>query len=56
MNNITLEKAEESYKFGFAVTYAGDKHKVLYNTTCNHCGEYFESEKLNVYCNKCNRN
>lgn len=50
---MTLEDAIESYNFGFSVLYDGDIHKVLYGTECNHCGEYFLSERLGVYCKKC---
>ena len=49
----TIEFALESYKFGFSVTYDGDKHMILFGTQCNHCGERFEDEELTVSCRKC---
>ena len=52
-NPIYLDDAFESYKFGFATIYDGDHHTILYGTHCNHCGEYFESKEISVYCDKC---
>jgi len=49
----TLEFALETYNHSFAVTYDGDKNKVLYGTLCNRCGERFEGEELTVYCKEC---
>jgi hypothetical protein len=48
--NPTLKECEEIYKFGWAVTYDGDNHKVLYGTECGCCGKYFWSEKIDYYC------
>ena len=52
-NNVNIEFAEESYMFGVDTTYDGDKHNVLFGSECSHCGEYFESIKITLYCNKC---
>jgi hypothetical protein len=51
--DMSIYLAEESYKFGFAVTYDGDNHNVLFGQLCNCCGEYFESEKREIYCSRC---
>jgi len=56
MQNITIKIAIESYKFGFNTIYDGDKHIVLFGTECNHCGDYFEKEKMNIYCDICINN
>jgi len=48
-----IESALNTYNFGFSVTYDGDRHKIMFGTKCNHCGAYFEDEKLTVYCKKC---
>lgn len=53
--DITIEQAIESDKFGFGITYDGDNHTALYCTTCNRCGKYFESAKIDVYCDKCKK-
>jgi len=53
MQNITIKIAKESNKFGFNITYDGDNHKILHGTICNHCGNYFENEKMNIYCSNC---
>ena len=54
MNNLTLKGAEEGYNFGFAVTYDGDNHTILFGTNCNHCGKYFENkDKPSMYCSEC---
>lgn len=50
---MTLESAIKSYKYGYSVTYDADNHKTLYGTKCNHCGEYFENEKIDYYCTEC---
>lgn len=52
-SNITVEMAEDSYKYGFAVVCNGDNKTVKFETKCNHCGELFQSEILDVYCDKC---
>lgn len=51
----TLEFALETYRYGFDVTYDGDKNKILYGTYCNRCGKGFEDEELSVYCRKCRK-
>lgn len=51
--DVTLEKAIESYKFGFSVTYDGDNQAIKYGTKCNRCGRYFESYDLGLYCLDC---
>jgi len=53
MQERTIELALEAYNYGFSVTYDGDKHKIMFGTFCNHCGEHFEDEKLTVSCGKC---
>ena len=53
MKNISIESVQEINKYGFNVTYDGDKHEVLYGVNCNRCGEYFENKIMDVYCDKC---
>lgn len=50
---MTIESAIESYNFGFDIICDGDNHNILYGTTCNHCGKYFTSKKIDVYCKPC---
>lgn len=50
---MTIEQAIESYKFGFNIICDGDSHDFSYGTNCNHCGKYFTSRKLDVYCKLC---
>lgn len=49
----TLEYAVESDKYGLHITYDGDKHEIMFSGNCSHCGEYFESENVGLYCGKC---
>jgi len=49
MNNMLIELAIESSEFGIYITYDGDRHKVL----CGFCRDYFESEKIEGYCERC---
>ena len=49
----TLESAIEAYKFGFYITFNGDKNKVIFGTKCNHCAKYFGDESLEIYCMEC---
>ena len=53
MKDMLTSEAIESYKFGFGVTYDGDNHMIKYNTICNICGKYFESEHIDIYCEDC---
>ena len=57
MNNmkkdITIELAIKSSDFGIYITYDGDMHKVLCGTNCGLCRDYFESEKIEGYCERC---
>ena len=52
--DITVEKAIESYRFGYSVSYDGDKHKIIYGTKCNRCGKYTWQDKIDYYCESCN--
>lgn len=51
----TFQSAIEAHKFGFNITFDGDKNKEMFGTQCNHCGRYFEDESLEVYCEKCRK-
>jgi len=53
MNNISVELAIESDNFGLSITHDADNHKILYSSRCSHCNEYFESEKIKLYCDEC---
>ena len=53
MNNMTIELAIESSEFGIYITYDGDRHKLLCGTKCGFCRNYFESEKIEGYCERC---
>lgn len=50
---ITIEKAMESYKFGYAVVCDGDRKAFKYETKCNVCGKLFQSNKITYYCDEC---
>ena len=51
----TVAVAEISYNYGFTTTHDGDNHLVLFGTSCNMCGKYFEDEDIDVYCNDCRK-
>jgi len=53
MNNMTIELAIKSSDFGIYITHDGDRHKVLCGTKCGFCRNYFESEKIKGYCERC---
>ena len=52
MNNMSIELAIKSSEFGIYITYDGDRHKVL----CGFCRDYFESEKIEGFCERCRQN
>ena len=53
MNNMSIELAIKSSDFGIYITYDGDRHKVLCGTNCGLCRDYFESEKIEGFCDRC---
>jgi len=55
MNNMLIELAIESYKFGINITYDGDNHKIMYVADCMKYENYFESVIAQYYCNKCTK-
>ena len=53
---MLIELAIESSEFGIYITYDGDRHKVLCGTNCGLCRDYFESEKIEGFCERCRQN
>lgn len=53
MNNISIERVIEDFKFGIGHIHDADKNKILNILTCSHCGKEFESENYPPFCPEC---
>jgi uncharacterized OB-fold protein len=55
IENMTLEKAIESNRMGYDITFDGDKKEIMIGTKCNRCNNYFYGDKYTYYCEECEK-